>query len=230
MIGWEREPFELLNEGLFKITDPGPLHAPIHSFSIRRNEKQQLLLETHGPVDAKSSAPEYPSGTLRLNTDAVQLSNVSGIKATLSGVQPYDVHTKNDYARQRHELTETALIYKIDIVLRSDEKPAYTIDWLDNFPKSPFIWPDFIKTSRSATETRNIGLDEDGISLMTSDTVEGQSRAAAKLVIAGVDVYLCALDPKETTDRLRPGCILYVGQPTALRASAHGRQGVKRRA
>jgi hypothetical protein len=73
----------LLNKGSFRIADPGPLHAPIHSFSIRRNEKHQLLLETRAPADAKSSAPEYPSGILRLNTDTVELLNVSGIKATL---------------------------------------------------------------------------------------------------------------------------------------------------
>jgi hypothetical protein len=94
VIGWEREPFELLNKGSFRIADPGPLHAPIHSFSIRRNEKHQLLLETRAPADAKSSAPEYPSGILRLNTDTVELLNVSGIKATLCGVQPYNVHTR----------------------------------------------------------------------------------------------------------------------------------------
>jgi hypothetical protein len=213
VIGWEREPFELLNEGLFRITDPGPLHAPIHSFTIRRNEKRQLILETHGPVDAKSSAPEYPSGTLRLNTDTTGLASATGATATLTGVQPYDVVTKNDYGKNTHVLTEISLIHRIDIALRSEEKPAYIIDWLDNYPMEPFHWPDSIKTSTSSTKTRNIGLGEDSITLTTSDGTQGSSLAAAKLSIAGVDVYLCALDPKEAVDRVRPGCLLYVGQP-----------------
>ena len=216
MIGWGREPFELLNEGGFAIVEPGPLHAPIYGFSIRRNEKQQLLLETRAPVDAKSSAPDYPSGTLRINTDSVELLNAGGIKATLKGVQPYDVFKENNYAKHHHELTETSLIHKIEIVLRPDEKASYAIEWLDNFPRGPFHWPDVIKTSSSTDTTRTIGLGEDGITLTTSDGTQGSSRAAAKLFVGEIEVYACALDAKEAGDRPRPGCILYVGQPDGL--------------
>jgi hypothetical protein len=46
VIGWQREAFELINEGHFRITDAGPLHAPINSFSIQRNQKLELILET----------------------------------------------------------------------------------------------------------------------------------------------------------------------------------------
>jgi hypothetical protein len=113
VIGWEREPFELINEGHFRVTDPGPLHAPIHSFSIGRNEKQELILKTLAPTDAKSSAPKTPSGTLRFNTDAVELTNLAGTRLILSGVQTYSVKTSHRHEKNEHALTEEALVHRI---------------------------------------------------------------------------------------------------------------------
>ena len=213
MIGWEQEPFELINEGHFRITDAGPLHTPIHSFSIRRDDKLRLILETRAPTDAKSSAPEYPSGTLRLNTDTVQLTNISGIRAVLSGIQPYRVQTSNNYAASQHELQEEASINRIDVVILGDETPAYTVDWLDNVPTSPFVWPDSIKTVTATTETSTIGLGDDGITLFSAENNDSFSRTAAKIVVGGVDAYLCALSRKEASGRLKPGRIIYVGAP-----------------
>ncbi len=43
------ECLRILNKGFFEITDPGPLHQPIRSFSIRRDEKLHLILETEAP-------------------------------------------------------------------------------------------------------------------------------------------------------------------------------------
>jgi hypothetical protein len=107
----------------------------------------ELILETHAPTDAKSTAPETPSGTVRLNTDTVELTNIAGIKAVLSGVQLYSVKTSNHYEKNQHVLTEEAQVHRIDVLIDGDAKPAYTIDWLDNVPDL-FHWPDTIKTIR----------------------------------------------------------------------------------
>ena len=168
VIGWEREPFELINEGHFRVTDPGPLHAPIHSLSIGRNEKQELILKTLAPTYAKSSAPGKPSGTLRFNTDAVELTNLAGTRLILSGVQTYSVKTSRRHEKNEHALTEEALLHRIDLLCAENESATYTIDWLDNVP-DVYHWPDTLKTTVSTTSTRSIALDEDGITLSSSD-------------------------------------------------------------
>ncbi|TYL89970.1 hypothetical protein FXB40_34135 [Bradyrhizobium rifense] len=211
MIGWEREPFELINEGLFRVTSPGPLHAPIDSFSIRRNEKLDLILETRAPADAQSSAPEIPSGTVRLNTDAVELTNIAGIRAVLSGIQPYSVNKSHHYEKNQHVLTEESRVHRIDAVIDGGKTPAYTIDWLDNVPH--FHWPDTIRTDVSTITTRRIAENNDGITLTSSEGREGFGRHAAKLAVAGTNAFLCALDREEAAGRLRPGCIIYLGSP-----------------
>jgi hypothetical protein len=89
MTGWDHEfavPF--INEGLFHVTDPGPLRAPILDFSMRRDEKLDLILETRTAPAAKSTAPEHPSGTVRINTDCASLENIGGVKVKLTGVLP----------------------------------------------------------------------------------------------------------------------------------------------
>ncbi len=52
------ECIRLLNEGLFEITDAGPLRQPIRGFSIRRDDKLRLILETEAHPTATSSAAE----------------------------------------------------------------------------------------------------------------------------------------------------------------------------
>jgi hypothetical protein len=65
MSSWDWESFdEIIYHGLFRVTQPGPLHAPIKSFSLRRNEQLQLILETDTAEGATSNAKEVPSGIL----------------------------------------------------------------------------------------------------------------------------------------------------------------------
>src|SRR5579863_3625634 len=84
---WEWESFEgILGNGSFRISDTGPLSVPIRAFSIGRNEDLRLLLTTQADQDAKSSAPAYPAGTVRINTDSVTFANNAGIKIIAHGV------------------------------------------------------------------------------------------------------------------------------------------------
>jgi hypothetical protein len=215
VIDGERKALELLRDGFFQITEPGPLHAPILSFSIQRNEKLELILETRTPTDAKSAAQNYLSGTVRLNTDTVELTNVAASKATLIGVQPYRYEIANHYMEQRHELREFATVHRINAVIRDDTKPAYTVDWVDNLPRSPFTWPDTVKTSTSTSETMSIGLGDDGITWSHEDGREGFGRSVAKLTISGADAYVCAGAGAEMEPGPKRGCIIYVGAPDA---------------
>jgi hypothetical protein len=63
MAPWEYEfALSSINDGHFRVADPGPLHSPVLDFSIRRDENLKLILETRALPDAKSAAIERPSG------------------------------------------------------------------------------------------------------------------------------------------------------------------------
>ncbi len=100
--------------------------------------------------------------------------------------------------------------------MRNDVEARYTIDWLENVPISPFVWPDHIKTNTEEATSRRVGVGDDGITFFRKDMGESLSRAAAKVVVAGRVAYLCALDRKAEGDLfVKPGCIIYDGNPDA---------------
>src|ERR1051326_1475665 len=89
MTAWDHEfavPF--INEGHFRVTDPGPLRAPILGFTVRRGNALDLILETRIATGATSTDPERPSGTVRIATESASLENFVGIKVRLMGVMP----------------------------------------------------------------------------------------------------------------------------------------------
>jgi hypothetical protein len=58
---------------------------------------------------------------------------------------------------------------------------------------------------------RKFGLGDDGITLFSTDSGQSSSRAAAKVAVAGTEVYVCALHRRDNDDLVKPGCIIYVG-------------------
>jgi hypothetical protein len=192
------------------VTDPGPLRAPVLDFTLRRGEALDLILETRTSPDAKSTAPEYPSGTVRITTESASLENIGGVKVRLAGVIPYRSST---YRTGQDEHVEEAKIHALEAVVQSGLEAHYTIDWLENLPTSPFIWPDFVKTKIETATKRKFGLGEDGITLFSTDARQSSSRAAANVVVAGTDVFVCALHRRDNDDLVKPGCIIYVGNP-----------------
>jgi hypothetical protein len=212
MTDWDQEfavPF--INEGHFHVTDPGPLRAPVLDFSLRRDEALDLILETKTAPDAKSTAPEYPSGTVRLTTECASLENIGGVKVRLTGVIPYRVRTSTNYRTRQEEHVEEAKIHALEAMVRTGVETCYTIDWLENLPTGPFHWPDLIKTKIETATTCRIGLGDDGITLFSTDSGQSSSRTAAKIVVAGTEIYVCALRRRDNDDLVKPGCIIYVG-------------------
>jgi hypothetical protein len=215
MTSLEEESIDLLNQGHFQITDLGPLHGPIHGFSVRRDDKLALILETEAAPDAKSAAVQYPDGTVRLNTDQVELANIAGIRAVLVGVQTHTVMTVHD-GPHRSVLKEVAGVHQMTVTPSDLEKATYTVEWLDNLPDSPFIWPDSLRSVIETTTTSSIALSKDGIIISRSNRRESVGDAAAKLTVAGETLYVCALGREDPGAVIRPGCIVYVGKPDDL--------------
>jgi hypothetical protein len=214
MTDWDHEfalPF--INDGHFHVTDPGPLCAPVLDFSLRRDRALKLILETRTAPDAKSTAPEHPSGTVRITTESANLENIGGVKVKLTGVIPYQVRTSTNYRTDQDEHVEEAQIHALEATVQSGIEGRYTIDWLENLPISPFVWPDFFKTKIETSTARKFGLGDDGITLLSTDSAESRSLTAAKIVVADTKIYVCALRRRDNDDLVKPGCIIYVGSP-----------------
>jgi hypothetical protein len=215
MINWEKESLDLLNQGHFRITDPGPLHSPIQRFSIRRDDKLDLILETEAAAGAKSGAVPYPPGTVRFDEEQAELVSVAGIKAVLAGVATHSVKILHGGSGPS-ELKETASVRQLTVTPGDPAKAAYTIEWLENLPASPFIWPDSIQTVMETTTTHGIALFNDGLTILDSSHRQSSSQAAAKLLVSGHTLYICALGRTNPDVGIKPGCVVYVGTPDDL--------------
>jgi hypothetical protein len=81
---------EVLTSKMYEITDYGPLHGPIRSFSITRDADLQLVLESISDGASVSSSPIYPAGTVRTSTDTIKFSGVLiGGGAVALGITQY---------------------------------------------------------------------------------------------------------------------------------------------
>lgn len=213
MAAWEKDPTEsIINGGYFQIMEPGPLHAPIQSFSICRDEKLEFVLTTRAPAGAASKAKEFPSGTVRLNTERVELDSIGGVKASFVGVISRRVTIGSD-ERGIGELREEAKVHVVEGRMPGHEEPKYSIDWLGNVAGHSFHWPDSIRTETVTSITRRLGRDDDTTELNDVHEQVSSSMGAVKLVVSGTEFYLCATSSKPDEDPLKSGCIVYLGTP-----------------
>lgn len=209
MPAWDSNPAErIINDRHFRITDPGPLHAPIQTFSIHRDETLELILEARSGGDSVSTAVDIPAGTVRKATERVALAAPGQVTATFIGVTPRSVTNAAD-ERGIPETRETAKVHRIEGRMPTTSAPAYTIDWLANVSGHSLYWPDSVRTEIETRTTRTFGHDPDSVVAEAITERNTSGTRAAKLSVAGVTFYLCENDAK--TDPLRPGYILYTG-------------------
>ena len=206
------ESLDYIYNGFFQIIDPGPLHAPIQRYTLRRNDKLGLILETECPGDATSSAVDHPSGTLRLATERVTLRSIGGTEAELVGVIGYSTNIHSEPTVESR-LRERATVHRVIIKPKDPAAAAFTIDWLENLPRSPYTWPHSIKTVKQTIVTRSFALSDDGLTMSTSGETFAVSTSAVKLTVNGWTFYVCALEKRDAGEAIHPGCIIYVGTP-----------------
>jgi hypothetical protein len=185
MTDMSEECLDIINNGHFNIGDPGPLHTPIRGFALRRNDKLAVILETETDSKATSTAVEHRPGTVRLSVERAKLINIAGVEAELVGVVPYSVRTAEGDPMNR-ALKESAQVRSVTISPGDVATATYTIDWLENLPASPFVWPDTIKTTTNTTKTRSIGMTDGDLTISSDSEQFSLARTAAKLVISGV--------------------------------------------
>ena len=205
------ECLRILNKGFFEITDPGPLHQPIRSFSIRRDEDLHLILETEAAPNATSMAIHQPPGTLRLTNERALLRSMGGLEGEFFGLVPYSQH------RQTLGVAEQSLKELTQVHIAKTNNPsaapaAYVIDWLENLPKSPYTWPAASDVVTRTITTRRISLN-DGITIADNTDRSSTSWNTAKVTVDGATFYICALDRENRLGAIKPGCIVYDGAP-----------------
>jgi hypothetical protein len=204
---WKNQSIDLINELNFQIADPGPLHTPVHKFTIRRDEKLDLFIDTEAAIDAKSSAQSHPSGTIRFSTEKVNIEHpFSSAKAELIGIETLGV------ALVEGKLQEIATFHELKLTLFQSGEPAYTIEWLDNFPQI-YLWPDSVNTVTENSTRITLANEGDEIIIREDDHRRGGGQSAARLVIDGHVLHVCAPSRNSET---RSGCIVYVGVPDQL--------------
>ena len=209
------DSLDLLNGGHFQITDPGPLHAPIQCFTVRRDDKLTLTLETEADAGATSTAKTPRPGTVRFATDVVKLVNIAGVEAELSGVIGYHLSNR-DGGHSRSPLKELAQVHQLRVTPGDAGAAAFTIDWLENLPRSPFVWPDLFRTETETKTTRSIAPDNEGITITASRGRTSTGHSAAKLTVDGLTFYVCAIHPDDSPGSIKPGCVIYTGTPDEL--------------
>jgi hypothetical protein len=209
---WEQETFEIVNKGHFHMTNPGPLHAPVHTSCFRYDDDLHLILETRAPAEAKSTAEVHPRGTLRTKKETVELKNVADMHAVATGVFSTSYRIHHNIETGQSELIEKAHINQLEAVLQPNVLPAYTIDWIANL-RDRFHWPDSIDIKNETTQTTRIGSLDEAITRIGSETRKSGTQGAVKLKVDGVQIYLCALRLEYSESLISPGCIIYYGKP-----------------
>ena len=158
MPGWENEALSAFNDWHFKFVDAGPLYNPITNFQVSRSDKLDILLKTTTPPDARSSAVERPSGTVRISDERATLASIGGAQGELRGIVTMGYQVTDESGQSVK--TETAKIYHASAQVAPDAATANVIEWVANLASQSLIWPDPIRTETVDQKTRTIGRDE----------------------------------------------------------------------
>ena len=196
MTAWQWESFErYANSNVFEVANAGPLLSPIRTFTITRNDKLELILETLVVGNPQSSsAPVHQVGTVRLTTETVEFARHGGMSCVAHGVLPFS-KGKTWNAEHVEQTTQKAKVHSLTARLRNDVTPAYTIDWLENLDRASGVWTgSFISDRQETKNTRTLGHGAGAIEVSTCDITGSESSCALEMVIDGVQLYLCVSD------------------------------------
>jgi len=223
MTAWQWECFEdYVKSGVFAVKNPGPLLSPISRFTIARNDKLDLILDTLvvGEVQ-KSSSPAHPAGTVMPATETVEFAGVQatsfeegGVSCVAHGVLPLS-DSKTWNAWHVKQTTQKAKVHSLTARLRNDVTPTYTIDWLENLDRGSVVWMGALTSDKQETvDTRTIGCGPGAIELSGHDlTRSTMNSSALSMDINGVQLYLYVCDTEFAKGCKKPGYIFYLGTP-----------------
>jgi hypothetical protein len=214
MTAWRWEFFEdLVNEGACLVTNAGPLRTPIKSLSIKRNEERELVLTTTAAVDAHRSTNLYRAGVVRAADDIVEFASPSGFTAVARGVILHSWSGSHNLKEGSSTTTEESTVGSLAIAISHGGDARYTVEWIENLHTSGLIWPEGVTDKTKEITTTVVGRGPDVTTLTaTSEGLSGRNQCV-RLKVGGVDFFLGASDSDLSERLMRPGFILYEGQP-----------------
>lgn len=214
MNAWQWECFDrVVTSDLFGVSNAGPLLAPVRSFSITRDDKLQLWLETVAVGNAQSAAAPHPPGTVRRAMETVEFAGWSGSTAVACGISPR-CQSETWNSEGVKETREKVAVHSLTARLKSDAEAAHTIDWLENVDSDGDVWTGTrIEDKRETIETRTIGGGEDGIGLSDSHDSHSVGHNALNMTIGGLPLYLCLADGNVRSQHKGAGYVIYRGEP-----------------
>jgi hypothetical protein len=212
---WEWERLESYVEAnYFRVSEPGPLLSPVRSVRFWRDDKLQLVMETRSAQRQSSfRAEQHPPGTVRLNEDFVALSSPGGGSARAVGVLIKRTKSNSNHQHGIHETVETCSLHHFETETPRKGEVAYSFDWVANIDKAYYIWPDSVSDSTEEVSTRSFGSGAGLITLTAKSSSESGSRNCLDITLGGVRVILGSTIIGSEMDKVKPGYILYDGDP-----------------
>ena len=203
-----------INNGNFKVDVLGPLHFPIRNLKIERDESLDLILTTTSDSNSELKSIDHPPGTVRINNDAIELTNISKSKVKMNGVQPfkYTVSTDSNGNSIRTELSSGSFV---EADIRDVETGAYLIEWLENVDDKHFIWPDSIKTSTKSHTLVSIGKKPNKVEMKEEPSSEEFRSGGLFLEVGKNKLYLVNTGDDAKSVGVKSGYILYLGIPSS---------------
>ena len=190
----------------------GPLRAPIKKLSVRRNEDRELILETTGPGETRSSWKPYPAGTVRRSDETVEFET-PGFTAVARGVTLRSWRRTQNVQAETDITTEEASLHSLVLTSQNTGDPQYTIDWIQNFDAQEFRWFGNIADKSERIETRTLGKGPEAITLKSTSTGHSGRNQCVHLVIGGKEPFLGAARDDLPKTIMKPGFIVYKGKP-----------------
>jgi hypothetical protein len=214
MFFWDWENVEsFIDKNYFKISNPGKLLAPIKKFRLKRDSDLQLCLETRSTPLEKFEHEDYPAGTVRENTDTVDLVSITGLNATASGVQILDTRIHNNYHHGTSETTQTCSIDRFKITTKETGNVEFIFEWIANIENRTYLWPDTARNKTITVPTRSFGNNENEVTFEAKSTEEGGGRSCMDITVCGHRVIIGITKTEEIDSSLKPGYILFFGNP-----------------
>ena len=209
----EGEAFEILNNGMFQITDCGPLCSPINSFKIKRDDKKRLLLTTlcEGNSQGLLNFPKLPAETVHLNIACVTLSS-SDMTVVAKGVSPFDQSSRLNPVTKIYEKTEKATVDSLEAIPNDIECVHQLIEWVDNVDTSLYLWPHNLEENLQTISTRTFSGGANPLTQYEEERIIS-SRGCLWLNIAGNEIYIAPFKNQKKERPSGPGFILYNNFP-----------------
>lgn len=209
----EKESFEsFLNSGLFKLSDWGPLHGPVNSFELKRDEKHRLILVAHSAGTSQRDSKQFPdvaSGAIYSN-DATATFLGADMRVIANGVHPFSLNRYNDPLTKARSTCEKASIDTIELIPAQEGEVHQMLEWVDNLDTSLYIFPHSLEEERRIAVTRTLGGAEVPV-VQHANAKESSFRRCLRLIVGECEIFIVPLRKQKDERPSGPAVICYRG-------------------